>query len=229
MTTNTIYTALMEARREFAPVTKTNRASVGKYSYTYADLGSVLDAVTPALNAHGLVVTQIIDHELAGDHLAPTLRTALHHPESGTAIGGSAPIVCADMNDPQKVGGAITYMRRYALMALLGLNAEDDDAQHARTPTSLPATTSPEPANVREDMSDAEFDQAVRDALTSRNGGQYQALVRGAGKYTSRWLILIRHADSESALAWIEKAIPDGMKSTLLEDEIAKRRTEITT
>jgi hypothetical protein len=58
----------------------------------------------------------------------------LLHAGSDEDVSSLTPIYWADKTDTQKYGGAITYCRRYAIMALLCLNAEDDDAQHARTP-----------------------------------------------------------------------------------------------
>ena len=105
----------------------------------YASLSNIIEAVTPHLNAVGLTVVQM-----------PTvdgLNTLLLH-ESGEYISSLSAIVAKDMNDPQKIGSAITYARRYALGAVLSLNIdEDDDANAAATPAkpaqpkALPALT----------------------------------------------------------------------------------------
>jgi len=120
--------ALIAAQQTFTPVIKDNRANTGKFSYTYADLGSVLEAVTPALHANGLVISQCMQAD------PPSIETVLLHADSPQEMHSYTPIVWADKTDPQKFGGGITYARRYALMAMLNLNAEDDDGQHARQP-----------------------------------------------------------------------------------------------
>jgi len=127
--------ALIAAQKAFTTLTKSNTVdevskSGKRFSYKYVDLGSVLEAVTDALHENGLVVLQPLD--LVNG--VPVVRTILLHAGSGEQIEGSALVVWADKTDPQKFGGGITYTRRYALMSMLGLNAEDDDGQHARKP-----------------------------------------------------------------------------------------------
>jgi hypothetical protein len=63
--------------------------------------------------------------------------TILVHTSGGRVATGPLPMPAP--NDPQKVGSAITYARRYALMATLGLAAEDDDGQAAKPAPSRPA------------------------------------------------------------------------------------------
>jgi hypothetical protein len=62
-----------------------------------------------------------------------TLKTILLH-SSGKTIESEIELVCMDRNDPQKLGGAITYMRRYSIIAMLGLEQEDDDGNSASQP-----------------------------------------------------------------------------------------------
>lgn len=204
-----IYAALIEAKREFGPVTKSNTANTGKFSYTYADLGSVLDAVTPALNAHGLIVTQSVDYAATPDGVVPMLTTALFHAPSGASITGTAPIICADMRDPQKVGGAITYMRRYALMALLGLNAEDDDAQHARKPRTEPTqrrTTASETHDTdpRGLMPMPQFMETFSLALFSKDARELKALMDGAADSIPHWVAMADLAGNATQLKWVK-------------------------
>lgn len=85
----------------------------------YAPLESILPAIKQPLKEAGIVFTQI-----------PTglckLKTVLIDIESGETIEGEFEMTPAK-NDPQGQGGAITYMRRYALVAMLGLNCDEDD------------------------------------------------------------------------------------------------------
>jgi hypothetical protein len=91
----------------------------------YADLQSVWDAVRPAFQANGLSLTQIPDMEGA----QAVLVTVLMH-ESGEWQRGRYPINPVKQ-DPQAVGSAITYARRYALQAVAGVCADDDDDAEA--------------------------------------------------------------------------------------------------
>lgn len=88
----------------------------------YVSLDSLTQTITPLLSAHGLVWTTMPCHDDAG----PALRYRLAHVASGEAIEGVMPLMLSK-NDPQGQGSAITYARRYAISAVLGLSAEDDD------------------------------------------------------------------------------------------------------
>lgn len=88
----------------------------------YADINSVINSVKDELNAQGISIMQPINGNM--------VETYLVH-ESGQYIGSTTPIVCAKPNDPQALGSAITYSRRYGLQALVGLPAEDDDGEAA--------------------------------------------------------------------------------------------------
>jgi len=58
------------------------------------------------------------------------LFTKIMH-KTGENISGSIELVAKDATDPQKLGGAMTYMRRYSLTCMFGLEEEDDDANKA--------------------------------------------------------------------------------------------------
>lgn len=102
----------------------------------YADLSTVVQTVTPIIAEHGLSVTQLPDYD--GDR--DLLTTRLLH-ESGQWIEASMRLLPIK-SDPQAQGSAITYARRYAYCAVLGIVAdEDDDGQAASRPA--PTTASP--------------------------------------------------------------------------------------
>jgi hypothetical protein len=112
----------------------------------FASLGAVLDAVKPVLNAHGFVVTQFPVVPPFEDTLA--IETCLIH-SSGEMICGTA-VVPLPKSDPQGFGSAVTYARRYALLAALGLKTVDDDGEAASGGSSLPrpaARTNSRPAS----------------------------------------------------------------------------------
>jgi hypothetical protein len=96
----------------------------------YATLGAVLEVLRqPCIDA-GLVVTQAIGQGEVGDVLVTTIR----HVESADAWQNICRLPL-DKQTVQGVGSSITYMRRYQLMALFMLNAEDDDGNAASKPT----------------------------------------------------------------------------------------------
>ena len=90
----------------------------------YASLNEVLDKIKKPLNDLGLVVAQ--SPQLAG------LETIITDTDSGESIVSHIPYLNA--SDMQKLGGAITYARRYSLVAMLGLEDDDDDGNTASTP-----------------------------------------------------------------------------------------------
>ena len=95
------------------------------FKSTYADLASVWEAIRKPLTDHGLSIAQLTDEHPEG----VVIETILMH-ESGEWISGRLymkPI----KNDPQGIGSAITYGRRYGLQAITGVCPEDDDGNKA--------------------------------------------------------------------------------------------------
>ena len=97
----------------------------------YASLSNIIEATTPHLNAVGLSIIQL--------PCESGLETMLLH-TSGEYISSVSLTPCKDASNPQALGSALTYARRYALGAVLSLNIdEDDDAQKATVaPTPQP-------------------------------------------------------------------------------------------
>lgn len=117
---------IFNAKKEIGKISKDSTNPFFKSKYF--DINSLLEHVEPILQkndllllqpiANGLVFTQIVDVE-TGDLV-----------ESGIEL--------PNLSDPQKLGSAITYYRRYTLQSLLGLQAEDDDANKASGNVSKP-------------------------------------------------------------------------------------------
>ena len=106
----------------------------------YADLESVWDACRDLLSAHGIAIMQFPG--LYTDHdKSMSLTTIISH-KSGEWISQemSVPVTKADA---QGAGSAITYMRRYALAAVVGVVQADDDGNAASNPQSKPAVVKP--------------------------------------------------------------------------------------
>lgn len=139
-----LFGALAAAQAEMPSLTKGKKATVpgrdGKpgYTYAYADLADVLRAALPVLAKHGLCVLQPPGVEQAfadgpgRDQCRVVVDTILAHGKSAAMVVSTL-VLTLEGAKPQSVGSAITYARRYALTALLGLAAEeDDDAQMAQ-------------------------------------------------------------------------------------------------
>ena len=89
----------------------------------YVDLKSLINTVKPVLNKHGLFLRQEVS---GGDDGTVTIKTTLFTPEGESLSTEPLKIPFAGQNLAQAMGAAITYARRYSLMALLGLVGDDD-------------------------------------------------------------------------------------------------------
>ena len=92
------------------------------FKSTYADLASVWEACRAPLTDNGLAVTQ----EPSTEGLKVILKTTLLH-SSGQFLSSELTMQSA-ANTPQALGSTITYARRYALSAIVGVAQSDDDA-----------------------------------------------------------------------------------------------------
>lgn len=129
---NELAAALVNAQGEFRAIPKTDTNPFFKSKY--AGLASVVETASPVLEKNGLAVSQFISYEAGG---ADTLTTWLIH-KSGQYLCDTMKLKLGK-EDAQGQGSAVTYARRYAYMAVLGLVAdEDDDGNKA---TAAPKTT----------------------------------------------------------------------------------------
>ena len=121
--------ALVAAQLELTNPPKSSKANTGTYSYTYADLPTILDHVRPVLGKHGLAVTQNV--AMTDGRLE--VFTTLHHTSGEFLTFG--PITGTSGGNWQALGSAVTYARRYSLTAALGIAGEEDDDAQATTAT----------------------------------------------------------------------------------------------
>ena len=113
---NNLTKSLLQFHKEIGKIAKTSTNPFFKSKY--ADLPSILDAINEPLSNAGLVIVSIPD--------ADGLTTLLLHSESGEYISANA-IMQPIKNDPQSIGSAITYQRRYSIGSILNLNIDNDD------------------------------------------------------------------------------------------------------
>lgn len=115
-----IASAFVKAQKEFGPALKTNTNP--HFKSKYADLSACVEAVIDALNNNGIGLIQQC-HESANGVIVETM--FIH--ESGETLSCGNLHVPAAKQDPQGYGSALTYARRYSLMAACGIAPEDDD------------------------------------------------------------------------------------------------------
>jgi hypothetical protein len=122
METKNIYQKLHEAKLEIGKVAK--NAKNPHFKNTYADLNALIEAVEPILLEKGLVLLQPIK-----EGKVFTIITSIVDSYSIESY------IDLPINlNPQQLGSAVTYFRRYTLQSLLSLQAVDDDGQHASQP-----------------------------------------------------------------------------------------------
>lgn len=120
-----IYGAIIRMRVEIVPVAKNKSANLGKFSYRYATLDSVIDLLNLVVPKHGLGWIQTIGTE-AG---RPSVTTRIIH-ESGEWVEDTMPLPDlppeGSRNANQELGASITYFKRYALSAMFGIATDED-------------------------------------------------------------------------------------------------------
>ncbi len=129
--------ALVKAQKAFGPALKSSTNP--HFKSRYADLSACVEAVIDALNDNGIALIQRNIECESG----VCVETVFVH-ESGESLSSGPLHVPAAKQDPQGYGSALTYARRYSLMAACGIAPEDDDgnaatsAKNAQKPTSKP-------------------------------------------------------------------------------------------
>jgi hypothetical protein len=93
------------------------------FKSNYASLSHILEEISEPLQQSGLVITQFPN--------GSGLTTILIHAETGQYLQATYEMPVAKQNDPQALGSAISYARRYAVSSILSLQIDDDDANKA--------------------------------------------------------------------------------------------------
>lgn len=126
-----IAAALVKAQKAFGPALKTSTNP--HFKSRYADLSACVEAVIDAFNDNGIYVMQ--PTHLCEDGVI--VETIFIH-ESGEQISSGKIHIPASKQDAQGFGSALTYARRYSLMAACGIAPEDDDGNAASKPKIPP-------------------------------------------------------------------------------------------
>jgi len=142
-TISKIAPALLLAQKEIGGAKK--GATNPFFKMKYSDLGSVMEACKEAFNNHGITVLQPVT---TTDGVTVVATLLLH--ESGEYISSSMKVSCKNPDNPQEMGSAITYAKRYSLQAIAFIPSEDDDGEMATKPSRpalepLKTTSTPTP------------------------------------------------------------------------------------
>jgi hypothetical protein len=152
-----IYQAFIAAQKAFGPALKTSTNP--HFRSRYADLSACVEAVIDSLNNNGIGLIQTT-HECES---GVTVETLLVH-ESGQTITSGRLHVPASKQDAQGYGSALTYARRYSLMAICGIAPEDDDGNRASKPVEVRAVEVK--AEVKEPAKKSRIGKTVYDIRT---------------------------------------------------------------
>jgi len=203
---------LVNPEKSLTATIRTGRPGDGERSFRYAPLSSGLDIVRKTLGQHEIATLQTtaIDQTTGMVHLTTTLAHA-----SGEWIASDWPVCpIAETANPQRMGAALTYARRYALFTLVGIAGEDDlDAPDICMPAPVTA---------------ASTTGLSKDGLQFPPQTRGNGKIRGAAKTASRTVLLTEEsaalrdrllgeiaglASQDSAATWAGDALP--AKNTL--------------
>lgn len=202
-----ISAAFVKAKRSFGPALKdkTNPAFRSKY----ADLGACLEAVEDALLDNGIALLQ----ETFDDPSGVTVETVFLH-ESGEERRCGKMHVPASKQDPQGYGSALTYARRYSLMAACGIAPEDDDGNAASKPVKamrIPATARADESGMSPDRRKL-IENAAACAVEAFNKGneveayEFVSDIRDTEEKLFLWNYLQPHSALRSAIKRMAQA-----------------------
>jgi hypothetical protein len=131
-----IASALVKAQKGFGPALKTSTNPA--FRSKYASLENCIEAVIDSLNDNGIMLMQ--PTHLCEDGVI--IETLFLH-ESGEQLSAGKLHVPATKHDAQGYGSALSYARRYSLLAACGIATEDDDGNNASKPKAAPAKPAP--------------------------------------------------------------------------------------
>lgn len=120
-----LLSALANVKKEVGTLSKT--ATNPFFKSKYFDINSLIEQIEPLMEKNGLLLLQPIEDG--------KVVSIIYHIESEMSVNSS--MMLPNLQDPQKLGSAITYYRRYTLQSLLGLQAEDDDGNKASAPVKI--------------------------------------------------------------------------------------------
>ena len=170
-----IYKKLLKLQQQ--KITLIKNADNPYFKSKYVPLNQVLEAVKKPLNDMGVVIIQ--SSQIDG------LKTILFDTEDKTSIESVSPYVA--VSDPQKLGGNITYNRRYSLVSLLGLEDEDDDGNLAS------GNTEPK----KEPRKPADLLTQVKKQLATKGVKDKDEALQAVAELGYEWTELEGHTDTE--------------------------------
>ncbi len=192
MSESKLYAAFIKAQAEIKGAVKDSNNPFFKSKY--ADLAACFDAIKEQFAANGLGVIQlprVVDGELR-------VATRIIH-SSGEFIEDDGVPVRPTKNDPQGMGSAMTYARRYGLTAMAGLPQIDDDGNAASQPVKQKEMSENQAREIADLLDDANV-QRLEDGTLDMH--------EGVEEFASTWIKL--DAEDQKAFGpWFSKFYPN--------------------
>jgi hypothetical protein len=208
--------ALSKAQADFPPIERSRKVKVktrtgGAYEFSYAPLNAILAATRPILAKHGLALSQGL--RAFGESIV--LRTTLTH-SGGGALSDEWPLPFREGMSPQEIGSLLTYARRYALSAMLGIaSEEDDDANAAAGQEVMERERAPSPKGPKPTKAQVEEALQLGDRLVELKLGSWKQI--GAGMQSEYGTDVLEDLSRSQILNLIER-----LRKRLHEDFDAK-------
>jgi hypothetical protein len=198
-----IWSALADFQSKCPAIAKDSTAGQGSFKYKYGSLPMIIEVIKPHMKSAGLVYTQPIVLTEHGE----AIRTILSHRDGGEVIQSETllkEVEFRGMNEIQSKGSVITYLRRYALLSILGIVPEDDDNDAAGETSrkSAPKSKSTNPTNKAAKPQNS----APAEATTAKSEDSKPWLnPKDGGKENPLWLKAVKYLADGGTMDEIKK------------------------
>ena len=214
-----LFEALAKAQAEFESVTATSRVTFKNVDFKFAPLSEILGAVRPALNKYGLTLTQQTKHIPFGNANGIKVVTTLLH-ESGVSYDiESVPVF---YNDIKNLGAQVTYLRRYEVKTLLGIEADSEELDMDNVPNQSQSVQ--QTGNY--DSNHNYQSKAQTKTPRKPTGARYGKTAQSASLTTS---LSSSEQTSLSEVTSANKVASDSVSQATSESEVASQKSETAT
>lgn len=216
-----LFEALAKAQAEFKTVKATSRVAFKNVDFKFAPLSDILAAIRPALNKYGLTLTQQTKHIPFGNANGIKVVTTLLH-ESGVSYDIESVPVFYNVNDIKNLGAQVTYLCRYEVKTLLGIEADSEELDMDNVPNHSQS------AQQTGNYDSNHNYQSNAQAKTPRKptGVRYGKLAKSASLATS---LSSSEQASLSEVTSANKVASDSVSQATSESEVAPQKSETAT
>lgn len=215
-----LFEALAKAQAEFGTVSATSRVTFKNVDFKFAPLFDILAAVRPALNKYGLTLTQQTKHIPFGNANGVKVVTTLLH-ESGVSYGIESVPVFYNVNDIKNLGAQVTYLRRYEIKTLLGIEADSEELDMDNVPNHSQSVQ--QTGNYE---SNHNYQSAQAKTPRKPTGARYGKTVKSVSLATS---LSSSEQTSLSEVTSANKVASDSVSQVTSEAEVPSQKSETAT